>query len=103
MRTGGEPPAATHLVRVVRRDEPAPLTGPATLTLEDGTELSVERELPPDLPLGYHDLRSHGADADARDAAHHQPRSLPPPRRLRDVGRGGAAVRRPLDAQLGHG
>lgn len=33
-----------------------PAVGPAEVTLEDGTELRVERRLPPDLPLGYHHL-----------------------------------------------
>jgi 4-alpha-glucanotransferase len=34
----------------------AELDGPAELLLEDGTALEVEAKLPPDLPMGYHDL-----------------------------------------------
>ena len=33
-----------------------PLDRPAELRLEDGTALQVNTALPPDLPLGYHDL-----------------------------------------------
>ena len=44
-------------VRVVRAAEGATLAGPAELRLEDGTALRVDGALPPDLPLGYHELR----------------------------------------------
>jgi 4-alpha-glucanotransferase len=52
------PPPATRLVRVVRAGEKVALdsAGARDLVLEDGTELHVEGELPPDLPIGYHDL-----------------------------------------------
>ena len=45
------PPAAP--VQVVRPHQVLPLTGPAELTLEEGTVLQVEAAL----PLGYHTLR----------------------------------------------
>jgi 4-alpha-glucanotransferase len=38
-------------------DDGSPIAEPGELTLEDGTLLRVERDLPPDLPLGYHRLR----------------------------------------------
>jgi 4-alpha-glucanotransferase len=34
--------------------------GPAALRLEDGTELTVDRRLPADLPLGYHTIERGG-------------------------------------------
>jgi len=39
------------------------LPEPAELSLEDGTQISVERQLPADLPAGYHQLRRHGSDS----------------------------------------
>jgi 4-alpha-glucanotransferase len=67
---GGEPgcPPTTRDVRVVQQGEvdqldrldllreEAELDGPAELLLEDGTELKIDGKLPPDLPIGYHDL-----------------------------------------------
>jgi 4-alpha-glucanotransferase len=67
---GDEPgcPPTTRDVRVVQQGEvdqldqldllreEAELDGPAELLLEDGTELKVDGKLPPDLPIGYHDL-----------------------------------------------
>jgi 4-alpha-glucanotransferase len=50
-------PSPTREVRVVHVGEEAPLDAPGQLTLEDGTELAVSGALPPDLPIGYHDLR----------------------------------------------
>ncbi len=44
-------------VRVLRPGQTFSLSGPAELTLEDGTPLPVEGRLPPDLPFGYHRLR----------------------------------------------
>ena len=49
-------------VRVVRSGDSAAVDGPAELTLEDGTVLPIEQRLPPDLPLGYHDLRLLAGD-----------------------------------------
>jgi 4-alpha-glucanotransferase len=67
MGADGEPPRdAGPLVH--RRGQPAPDLGEAAeLVLEDGTVLRLERALPPDLPLGYHEIR---------------PRDGGPPRRL---------------------
>jgi 4-alpha-glucanotransferase len=48
------PPAAP--VRVLRPGQVLPLQGAAELTLEDGTALRIDASLPPDLPLGYHQL-----------------------------------------------
>jgi 4-alpha-glucanotransferase len=43
-------------VRVVFAGTRIPWQHPGELVLEDGTRLPVERFLPPDLPLGYHDF-----------------------------------------------
>jgi 4-alpha-glucanotransferase len=52
---GTRPPAGTS-VRVLRPGQAMPLQRPAELRLEDGTVLGVNTTLPPDLPLGYHEL-----------------------------------------------
>jgi 4-alpha-glucanotransferase len=44
-------------VWIVRRGERKHLSGPGEITLEDGTTLRVESELPQELPLGYHTWR----------------------------------------------
>jgi len=49
------PPEAP--VRVIRSGRSLPLKAEAELILEDGTVIRITRALPPDLPLGYHDLR----------------------------------------------
>jgi 4-alpha-glucanotransferase len=49
------PPGAPP-VRVVEPGASLALSHPGRLRLEDGTTLAVGRSLPPDLPLGYHDL-----------------------------------------------
>jgi 4-alpha-glucanotransferase len=50
------PPAAGPLIH--RRGQPLPVIhGAAEVTLEDGAVLRVDGGLPPDLPLGYHELR----------------------------------------------
>lgn len=59
---GGPQPDNQGTVRLLRPGDSRRLAAAADLTLEDGTVLRVERRLPPDLPLGYHHLRSHGAD-----------------------------------------
>jgi 4-alpha-glucanotransferase len=56
-----EPP-----VRVIREGESPGLAGPVELRLEDGTVLDVGAEGPPDLPIGYHELRRPGADRPQR-------------------------------------
>jgi 4-alpha-glucanotransferase len=53
---GGTRPPAGAPVRVLRPRQAMPLQGPAELKLEDGTVLRVTTTLPPDLPLGYHEL-----------------------------------------------
>jgi 4-alpha-glucanotransferase len=53
---GAAPPSASTLVH--RRGRPLPgIARPAELRLEDGAILRVEADLPPDLPLGYHEIR----------------------------------------------
>ena len=64
MRTEDGRSPVDQPVKVVRRDEPMALAAPALLTLEDGTELPIEHGLPPDVPLGYHRLRSLHGDSD---------------------------------------
>src|SRR4051812_9687444 len=59
-------PPAGRDVRVVRTGEAVRLDEPAELRLEDGTVLKVADQLPPDLPLGYHDLRRLNAADDER-------------------------------------
>lgn len=49
------PPAAPPLW-IVRQGEAPTLQGPAALVLEDATGIRAEHHLPPDLPLGYHEL-----------------------------------------------
>jgi 4-alpha-glucanotransferase len=51
------PPSDGPTVWVVHAGRPEPLLGPCELALEDGSELRAEGELPPDLPIGYHELR----------------------------------------------
>lgn len=53
-----EPAPRDYPVRVIRAGERAPVPLPADLTLEDGTVLRLAKELPPDLPLGYHVLQA---------------------------------------------
>jgi 4-alpha-glucanotransferase len=48
--------ASADSVVVVRAGETVPIEHPGDLLLEDGTRLTVERHLPPDLPPGYHAL-----------------------------------------------
>jgi 4-alpha-glucanotransferase len=52
------PPNSDSDVRVITPGANLELDGPVELTLEDGTRLDAEHELPPDLPLGYHELRT---------------------------------------------
>jgi 4-alpha-glucanotransferase len=55
--TGETPPAADEPL-VHRRGQPLPVVERASeLLLEDGTVVRVDQALPPDLPLGYHELR----------------------------------------------
>jgi 4-alpha-glucanotransferase len=50
-------PPAGRPVWVVRAGAAEPLLGPCELVLEDGAEVRADGSLPPDLPIGYHDLR----------------------------------------------
>jgi 4-alpha-glucanotransferase len=59
MGAEGEAPPPPPPMRFVRPGEAGALERPGDLVLEDGTELAGIRSLPPDLPLGYHEL--HGA------------------------------------------
>src|SRR5262249_46595732 len=66
------PPGPAPLV--LRQGAPAPaIAGPVELHLEDGAVLRVEPDLPPDLPLGYHEIRP----LDSRPA---RPLIVAPPR-----------------------
>ena len=51
------PPPGPPVVRVVLAGERRRLPGRAEIRLEDGAVLHAEGTLPPDLPLGYHELR----------------------------------------------
>jgi 4-alpha-glucanotransferase len=55
---GPQEPRREQPVLVAYRGRRKRLRGPAEVTLEDGSVLRVETSLPPDLPLGYHRLRS---------------------------------------------
>jgi 4-alpha-glucanotransferase len=52
-----DPPPRSRPVWFVRHGTGPPLQRPAQLDLEDGTVLHAHDALPPDLPLGYHDLQ----------------------------------------------
>jgi 4-alpha-glucanotransferase len=54
---GSEAPPHDRLLWIVRAGSADPLHSPCDLTLEDGTSLGGLTSLPPDLPIGYHDLR----------------------------------------------
>jgi 4-alpha-glucanotransferase len=51
-----DPPPRGRPVWFVPRGSAPPIERPAALVLEDGTVLQAQLALPPDLPLGYHDL-----------------------------------------------
>lgn len=65
---GGDDDAPPQLpaIRFIRHGQSAPIEAPAALILEDGSGLRVEGNLPPDLPLGYHDLYPHTSDPPVR-------------------------------------
>lgn len=60
------PPATDDRVLVVRRAAPHALDRPGEVVLEDGTRRPPSRAVPPDLPLGYHQLFLTGQDAPTR-------------------------------------
>ena len=51
-----DPPPRSRPVWFVRHGTAPGIERPAHIHLEDGTEVDARRSLPPDLPLGYHDL-----------------------------------------------
>jgi 4-alpha-glucanotransferase len=51
-----DPPPASRPVWFVRHGTTPSIERPAELLLEDGTSVRASSALPPDLPLGYHDL-----------------------------------------------
>src|SRR2546428_13649049 len=59
------PPGDAPVVVVTRGSGPA-ILAPGELVLEDGAGLRVAGPLPPDVPLGYHELHPHGGGAPVR-------------------------------------
>lgn len=57
MGTGGKTRPSAPGLQVITQGERVLLDRDAEVTLEDGTVVRVGKELPPDLPLGYHSLR----------------------------------------------
>ena len=51
-----DPPPHSRPVWIVRMGSGPPIERAALLALEDGSEVQVAEAVPPDLPLGYHDL-----------------------------------------------
>ena len=51
-----DPPPTSRPVWFVRHGSAPAIERPAELVLEDGESIEATTELPPDLPLGYHDL-----------------------------------------------
>jgi 4-alpha-glucanotransferase len=56
-RDDAHAPPPGRAIRVVRAGVAEPLPEPCELVLEDGSEVRAADALPPDLPVGYHDLR----------------------------------------------
>jgi 4-alpha-glucanotransferase len=48
---------------IIRQGEPFRLNSPGVIEFESGTSLRVSGPLPPDIPLGYHRLRTEGSEA----------------------------------------
>jgi 4-alpha-glucanotransferase len=67
-------------VRLIRAGQQVAWPEPGELRLEDGTTLSIEGSLPPDLPLGYHAFHSAGRAAPTRLIVF-PPKCLLPPQR----------------------
>ena len=57
---GEDPPDGTQpdAVRVLQPGDDRTLRAPVELQLEDGSGRTADRELPADLPLGYHRMRA---------------------------------------------
>ena len=94
------PPEPSRPLWVVRAGAAEPLLGPCELRLEDGTAVRAEGALPPDLPIGYHDL--HPLDGGPTTRLIVVARSVPPARRPPGVDPHGPAARLPIDGELGH-
>ena len=60
------PPAGDRPLWVVQAGAEAALADRCELVLEDGTTVRVGAHLPPDLPIGYHDLRPLGGGPTTR-------------------------------------
>src|SRR5688572_24617492 len=61
----GEQPPAPPL-RFIAPGRSRQLDGRGTITLENGSKRRVEREIPNDLPIGYHTLEMEGGDVPIR-------------------------------------
>lgn len=72
LRANDPKPELPHTI-VLREGETADLRGPATVRLEDGTELATDRHLPADLPLGWHRITTASQEITLAVA----PRKLP--------------------------
>src|SRR4051794_10404135 len=51
-----DPPPHSRPVWFVRANTDPAIDRPADIALEEGATVHAERHLPPDLPIGYHDL-----------------------------------------------
>jgi 4-alpha-glucanotransferase len=72
------PPSGAPRTLVVREGQRV-RTGPSEIRLEDGVTLTVDRQLPADLPAGYHEIRRRGGAASrliVAPAACHLPPAL---------------------------
>jgi 4-alpha-glucanotransferase len=88
MRADPEVPPPPSPVTVLRIGRTAESPARGDLALEDGRVISLDGALPPDLPLGYHELRADGGSS-ARDR---RPRPVAPSGRIQDLGVGGPAL-----------
>jgi 4-alpha-glucanotransferase len=79
MRAEGDEPPPPAPMWFVGAGEAHPLQGRCDLALEDGTVLTSLTGLPPDLPLGYHELRPLDGGSDTRLVV--TPRRCPLPER----------------------
>ena len=81
LRAAKGEPETDRPVWIVRAGEPHDLLGACAVVLEDGTHLDESTRLPPDLPLGYHDLvPADGGPTTRLIVVPH--RATPPPERL---------------------
>jgi 4-alpha-glucanotransferase len=69
-------------VLFVREGESKPVAAPARLGLEDGRSMEIGGRLPPDLPLGYHELHRSDGEAPTLVIVSPQRCHLPPVPRL---------------------